>query len=115
MDGSLLAAAQSGHLTFQISHSEQLLVVVGKDLPMFFEIRTSPKISVEPCGGDLFQEAQSGWGTNVATGTMTCLCMPPTRRLRWTVVGHGSGELYGFLWHRHEETGRVVLATQKFC
>jgi len=116
-DGSLLEAAQNGQLIFQISHSEQLLVVAGKDTVLFFELRSTPKFSVDLLS-DLTQEFsvnEYGQGFTIAS----CLCMPAPggtvrNALDWVVLGEDNGNLYGFLWQMNQGTGRVELAGKKF-
>lgn len=118
-DGCLLEAAQSGQLLFRVSHSERLLIVTGKNAVRVFEIRSSPKFSVElvkDLSDDLSSDEYES-RTNIAS----CLCMPVPSgadrvpgALDWVVMGDTDGGLYGFLWRLNESTNRPELASEKF-
>jgi hypothetical protein len=116
-DGSLLEAARSGQLLFQISNSEKVLVVAGKSVVLFFEIRIAPKISVELIK-DLTKEFRKAEEDEYGFAIVSCLCMPPTslipNTLDWIVLGDDGGALFGFLWIANSTTGRVTLAPEKY-
>jgi hypothetical protein len=118
-DGSLLEAAQSGQLLFSLSNSERLLVVTGKGIVLVFEIRKSPKLSIELVK-DLTEDI-SGNEYEQGTSIASILCMPipsGADRVRgaldWIVMGDNDGGLYGFLWLLNETTNRAELASDKF-
>lgn len=120
-DGSLLEAAQSGKLIFELSHSENLLIVAGTGSALFFEMRSSPNYSVELVK-DLVKEFQ--WtldehGNGPTISSCLALAAPSGTGCRgaldWIVLGHHDGGLFGFLWVKNQSTDRMELADLHHC
>lgn len=93
---SLLEAARSGQLVFKISHSDRILVVAGKGIMLFYEVKMSPELSVE----FLYDVVKSENLEHEAVCITSCLCLRPINRhhLDWIVLGDAEGSLFGLSW-----------------
>jgi hypothetical protein len=117
MGGQLLESARSGRIVFQISHSDRILIVAGKGVAMFYDIRRTP-----PPSGTGDTQLQLSLIKDPALGDMdidcrSCLCLPKPKTcdrmgaLDWIVLSDGDGDLYGFLWLA-DESDKVVLSSK---
>jgi len=110
--GQLLESARSGQMVFEISHSDRILIIAGKGVAMFWDIRrTTPPTGDTQLSLNLIKSPE-----DMNLDCRSCLCLPPSKAcdkmgaLDWIVLGDNDGDLYGFLWL--EEADKVVLSSK---
>jgi hypothetical protein len=112
LDGSLLEAARAGHMVFQISQSERILVLAGKGVALFFEIVKIPTSSGEDMSLSVVD--RSKMETLNDLNFCSCLCLPPPNNCAsstdWIILGDSSGDLFGFLIESSDNSGRVMMS-----
>jgi hypothetical protein len=102
-DRALLEAARTGELIFQLSHSENILILAGKKVARIFQIRTEPEVRLDQIL-DLSSEYEKDFCIK------SCLCMPPPASISaidWVVLGEDHGGLCGFLWKMNSATQTI--------
>jgi len=116
VDGSLLEAARSGNMVFQISQSDRIIIVAGKGAAAFYEIRRTTDDAAET-QLSLSRINDSKIKDQIMDLSFSsCLCLPPPKNcmsgnkaLDWVILGDSEGDLFGFLWSS-DESNRVVLS-----
>jgi hypothetical protein len=120
-DGSLLEAARAGHMIFQISQSDRILIVAGKGAAVFFEIRRTElagssgqtQLALSMINHSKVEDLEQLNFLNFSS----CLCLPPPKNcsgmgaLDWIILGDSEGDLFGFLWLA-DNSNRVVLCVK---
>lgn len=120
LDGSLLEAARTGQINFQISHSDRILIVAGRGATHFFEIG---RVAPSEQGSDeteltlsLIKDPQLEEEGLNCLDISACLCIPPPKicgamgALDWIILSDNDGDLYGFLWTEDGSSNKVTLS-----
>jgi hypothetical protein len=97
---------------FTTSHTDRILVLGGRGLLQFYEVREGPRGELSVA---LIDDIAQLYADIKQSSIVSCLSLPPPIRsggiMDWIVVGDGGGKLYGFRFDL-KSNGRVVVNTQ---
>jgi len=97
---------------FTTSHTDRILVLGGRGLLQFYEVREGPRGELSVA---LIDDIAQMYTDIKQSSIVSCLSLPPPIRsggiLDWIVVGDGGGKLYGFRFDAQAD-GRVAVNSQ---